>query len=270
MMSRFVYMILFAAAICAAVSGAAWAQMDGPGPGDDGGPGGPPPGGEGGPGGPPPGGEGMLGPGQHGLLGLLRNEKVQKELNLTDEQKKNIEKLSQEMRPQRPGKPGERPSEEPSKERPDRDAMRKKMDERMQQIEKKLADILKSEQLARLKQIQLQVSGVAALSTPEVVKALELTDTQQKKLTAISDRVRQQMFQQGGDRPHRRNAKSSGAMEKMRKIQKDAMTKALQVLTADQRRKFEELKGQKCDLDLSSLNRPRERRDPPPRGEGGW
>ena len=54
-----------------------------------------------------------------------------------------------------------------------------KMQAMQEDMLKKLGEILLPKQLERLKQIQLQVEGAMALSNPDVVKALNITDDQQ-------------------------------------------------------------------------------------------
>lgn len=62
------------------------------------------------------------------------------------------------------------------------------MQEPMAEAEKKLAEILSDKQLARLKQIALQLQGVRALLTSEEAKKLELTEEQREKIQRLSRR----------------------------------------------------------------------------------
>jgi Spy/CpxP family protein refolding chaperone len=191
-----------------------------------------------------------MGPGMFpgGGLMLLRLEQVQKELNLSDEQKQKIKEL-------RPGRPsdGQRPSPE-------------EMQTRMEQMRKKVAEILKPEQLARLKQIELQVQGAAALGNPEIVKTLAITDDQRAKLKTIGDEAGEKARKIFGSMrdlsPEERDAKRTENQGKMREIAKDAMEKSLAVLTPEQREKFEKMKGKKIDIDFSALRRRPERSAP--------
>ncbi len=197
-------------------------------------------------------GRGMMGPGG-GMFVLLRLEQVQKELNLSDEQKEKIKELAKEMMPGRPSE-GQAPSPE------DRRAM-------MEKVQKKLAEILKPEQLERLKQIQLQAQGAAALGNPEVVKTLGITDDQRAKLKTLRDEAdgkRRELIGSMRDlsREERRE-KMAENQEKIRQIQKELMEKALAVLTPEQREKFEKLQGKKIDLDFSALMRQRPERPAP-------
>ena len=132
-----------------------------------------------------------------------------------------------------------------------------------EKAQKEIAEILKPEQLQRLKQIEIQVLGAAALMTPEVVKALNITDDQQAKLKTIHYEAvgkRQELMGslQGLSREEMM-AKRAESREKLRQIEKETLEKALAALTPEQREKFEKLKGKKLEVDLSTLL---------PRGQG--
>ena len=57
---------------------------------------------------------------------------------------------------------------------------------------KTLGQILTPQQIERLKQIKLQAAGAAALSIPEVAKALALTEEQREKLKTLAGGVPRQ------------------------------------------------------------------------------
>jgi Spy/CpxP family protein refolding chaperone len=194
-----------------------------------------------------------------GLLGLLRLEQVQKELNLSDQQKEKLKGLGREARPERPADGGDLTPEERQQKL---DEFRKKARERMEKIEKRLAEILKPEQLERLKQIRLQATGAAALADPQVVKALGITDDQRAKLKKLYDGAGEKRRELRGSMrdlsPDEREAKRAENQKKIRQIEKELMDKALEVLTPEQREKFEKMKGKKFDLDFSALVPPRQ------------
>src|SRR5947209_1574617 len=108
------------------------------------------------------GGPGMFGGGGPGQM--LRNKSVQKELNLTDEQIKKAETTAKEVN---------------DKHQSDREALRdlegqEQFQKRMElnrtineETYKALADVLKPEQVKRLKQIQLQRQGTFAFTIPD-------------------------------------------------------------------------------------------------------
>jgi hypothetical protein len=115
---------------------------------------------------------------------------------------------------------------------------------------KTLGKILTPQQIQRLKQIKLQASGAAALSTAEVAKALALTGEQREKLKTLQAEYH--------DKTH---TAVQGAKKKdykqVRAIMADMRAKhleaAVQVLTPPQRKKFEKMKGPKVNMDLSKL-----------------
>ena len=145
-----------------------------------GGPGGP---GAFGPGGPGGAGAGFFGGGGRGIgaAGLLRNDKVQEELKLTDDQKSDVQKAGDTVR---------------AKYKDDMDKARSGMDfQKMgelakaqgEDMEKAVAGVLKPEQSKRLKQIEVQAAGLAAFSMDDVQSALKLTDAQKKDAKDATD-----------------------------------------------------------------------------------
>jgi Spy/CpxP family protein refolding chaperone len=201
-------------------------------------------------------GRGMMEPGGN-VLGLLRMEKVQKELKLSDEQKEKIGELAKEMRP---GRPADGDSLTPEERRAKMDELRKKAREK---VEKRLAEILKPEQLERMKQIHVQAMGAAALGNSDVVKALGITDDQRGKLKTLRDEAGEKGRELFGSMrdlsPEEQKAKMSENHKKMREIAGELMEKSLAVLTPEQREKFEKMKGKKFDMDFSAPQPPRER-----------
>jgi Spy/CpxP family protein refolding chaperone len=169
------------------------------------------------------GGRGMGGSGLG--VSLLLMDKVQKELQLSDEQKGKLLMLGMQM--QQGGNRGN--------------------------VEKQLMSILRPEQLQRLKEIRLQIDGPAALTTsPELAKELELTAEQLAKLKTLQGPNRDKMRESLQGTPEQRHAK-------MLELRKEAMDKALEVLTSEQQEKFEKMQGKKVDLEL-----------PKPGPQGGW
>ncbi len=211
-----------------------------------GGPGGFGPGGFGGgfgPGGP---GGGAFGPGggpgrAFGVGGLLRNDKVQEELKLTDDQKSDVQKAGDTVR---------------AKYKDDMDKARADMDfakmgelqkSQNEDLEKALAGVLKADQSKRLKQIQVQAAGLAAFSLDDVQSALKLTDAQKKEIKDAAEGLQkdtQDAFQGAqGDRE-----KMADAMKKVQTLRSDAMDKIVKGLTDDQKKTWKDLTGDKFEL----------------------
>lgn len=241
-----------------------------------------------------PGGGGFFfggGGGGMSRLMLLGISEVQKELELADEQVKEIQKMQEELRarfrpPGGPGGPGgdgrrgrgnnERREGEPggadrtsrpipadwyfvqAQQQPDqgrgRGGFGQLTDEQRAEFEKrrleqareekaKLADILLPHQVERLTQIFVQVAGVEALRDEDIAKELEMSDAQSAKVAevrranqeAMGEQMRELFGGGGGDR--------DAARAKMEEIRKANDAKVLAVLSPQQQKKFEEMKG---------------------------
>jgi hypothetical protein len=188
------------------------------------------------------------GPGSFGAFGagigsdptiLLSLEPVQKELEISEEQKAELTKLSNdganlfaEFR------------------NLSRDERNKKMEERTAANKKRVAEILLPPQTGRLDEISIQLAGAGALDRPDVAEKLKLTDAQKKSLADLAtesrDKIRDSMRAGGPMDP-------TQMQEKMSAMNKERKEKATAVLTKDQREKFESMQGQKFELDLSLM-----------------
>lgn len=165
------------------------------------------------------------------LLGLLGQKPVQEDLKLTDDQVKKVDEQVEKQREVfaalRDLSPKERQKEAATQ---------------AEASKKSLSEILKEDQLKRLKQISLQQRGGQALADPEVASALNLTTEQKDRITAIQDGVQSQMrelFQAGA---------AGGDREELQKKGQELRTatdqKILAVLTDAQQAKLKELKGE--------------------------
>ncbi|HEY7427291.1 MAG TPA: hypothetical protein VH682_23860 [Gemmataceae bacterium] len=166
---------------------------------------------------------------------LLQNEGVQKELNITDEQKTKLKEAIEKVR-------------EDNKDiiakgfqnitREDREKLAKATNEAV-------GKVLDEKQVKRFKQIQIQTQGAVAFQNPQVQSALKLTDDQKDKIKKISDESREKMrelFQGGGNREE--NAK------KFAELRKETMEKAIGVLTNDQKKTWKDLTGKPFEVRL--------------------
>jgi hypothetical protein len=201
-----------------------------------------PPGGTGGFG--PPGGFGGgfgFGPGRGGTGALLRMDKVQEELKISDSQKTDIKAASDKVQ--------EKYKDDMDKARADMDFQKMQELGRQQNedLEKALGTVLKPDQSKRLKQIQVQVAGLQAFSRDDVQSALKLTDAQKKDVKDTVDGVQkdiQEAFQGAfGDRD-----KMAEAQKKVQTLRTDAMDKIVRGLTDDQKKTWKDLNGEKFDL----------------------
>ena len=238
-------MLAAALAVVAMISASSMAQPPGPPPGRGG-----PPGEFGGRGFP-----GRGGPGG-GMGGLLRMQEVRDELGLVEDQMTDLQALGEEMRDRFRSEMGN--MRERMRDPEFRDEMRARMEEIRGEAEERLAETLTTEQLARLRQInlqqQMQRGGPGALMNPEVSEALGITDTQREQLRERGQKIRSEME------------------AKMRELRNSAHEQMLEVLTTEQRTKLQEMMGEKFDLperDRFGRGGPRGRDGEGRRGRGG-
>lgn len=180
-----------------------------------------------------PGGRGG-GPGGRGgppsMARLAMIDKVQDELKLTDEQKTKIEKINADFR------------KEMSGDRPDPEKMKKMRDG----LTDKLKEVLNADQQKRLMGIFIQVMGSGAVMDPAVGKEIDLTDEQKDKL---HEAIGPPPEGRGG-----REGRGGGESFQERRAKMDKEIAA--VLTPEQQKKLESLKGEKVDIDMSALRGP--------------
>ncbi len=217
-------------------------------------------GGGGGRGGAPGGfpGRGPGGPGGFGGFGgrpgggdmtmaLLRVDEVQKELEVSPDQKEALEKLAEKARSERPDFGNFRDMSEA-----DRTAafekMRKQSDEMTAMVRE---EVLLPNQVERIDEIALQVRGVQALEDEEVAKKLTITADQKAKFASIREAQgakMREMFQGGG-------GQGGFDREAFGKLREDMEKDMLAVLNTDQQKKFEEMKGEKFDMPEGAMGR---------------
>jgi hypothetical protein len=200
-------------------------------------------------------------------MGLLGVEEVRAEIELTAEQQDQVRKAAEAARSNRPR--GERPNfQEMSEQQREQffAEMRERAEKRAAEDKKTLADILVPPQLERLDQIALQIQGVGALANAEVAEKIGLDDEQiktiQTELQEAMNGMREKMREMfaGGDR--------EGMREKVESLRKELDTQVLAKLTDEQRKRFEELKGEPFEMPAGML-RGGGRGGPGGRGAGG-
>jgi Spy/CpxP family protein refolding chaperone len=196
----------------------------------------------GGPGGPPGGPGNFFGGG--GIAGILQMPEVQKEVELTDDQKTELGKLRDEVREQMRTQMQDSFNGMRDMSDADRQArfeqIRTQMETIRKDVEGKLQKVLLPNQFDRLKQIDLQSriqrEGATALSQGELADQLGLTDAQREQLQQKSEQVQQDL------------------QAKIRQLRLDARSQLLEVLTAEQRTKLEALMGTQFDLPEPNFN----------------
>jgi hypothetical protein len=219
------------------------------------------------------GGRGGGGFGGGGVTFLISNKSVQEELKLSEDDAKKANDAADEVAKKHAddSKGLDRMKEED----------RAKLAEIRQTISKEelsaVLAILKPDQAKRLQEIRLQQSlrntGPAALLGADLQTSLKLDDGQKEKIKAIADdftKERQQVMQEagfggrrgaggggggggGGGRPD--PAKREEAMKKVEGLNKESMTKVLALLSDDQKKTLDGLKGPAFEL---KIERPRD------------
>ena len=177
------------------------------------------------PGGGRQGGRGGRGGGEDSSGRLLRNEAVQKDLELSGDQIDLIEGLSQ-------GRGGDRESIMAEldglsgEERMEK--MREMRDRRTEEMKKELDDILLPHQMERLMQIANQASaqgGARSLMSGSIADKLGITEEQKERLREKAEELQKEMN------------------EKIAKLRAEMQDELMAELTADQRAQYQEMMG---------------------------
>jgi len=210
----------------------------------------------------------MMGGGRGGdpTLRLLTSPEVQKDLELVDDQVTQLKAIGEDVRA--------KVQKEFSGIRDlPRDQRRAKFAEMQAKIKpitdeaiKKVQEVLLPHQVDRLKELSIQVRGVAALADAKVQEDLGLSADQKTKLTKIQEGAQTSIraLFDGMDNldADARRAKFAENREKVQKMIKDASDEALNVLSTDQKDKLEKMKGKI----LPNITYPQQQRGGPQRG----
>ncbi len=175
---------------------------------------------------------------------LLSIEPVQKELDLSADQKTQVQKLADDSRQARQDlfQSGAAPEE-----------MQTKMQDMAKANKKKADEILLAPQRDRLDQISIQFAiqtqGPGAFTRQDIVDKLGLTAEQKDKIQALADDMQQKImgiFQDAaGD--------FQAAQEKVTKLRDEQKDKAMELLTADQKTKLTALTGKEFKIDPMAM-----------------
>jgi hypothetical protein len=171
------------------------------------------------------GGQGGPGFGGNNPLNLLNNSAVKKELDLTEDQMKQVPEA----------------------------------------LMKALADVLKPEQLKRLKQIQLQQRGLTgAIQDPAIQSQLKFTGEQKEGLKIIIDDANKEIKQI--QEAARENKDFKATFEKTAAVRKERDERLTAVLNADQKKAWEAMIGETFEMPRPTFgggfgNRPPQKKD---------
>jgi len=177
---------------------------------------------------------------------LLGMAEVQKELNVTDEQKPKVDDLVGELREDAQSAmsgidfQGLRDMSEEDRAKAMAE-IRTKTDELNKQSQGKIVKVLDEKQVKRLNQLVIQRDGPAAFTRAEVLTKLALTDDQKAQIKKIQDAVtaNRPTFNFADATPEERQAFFTKMQESRAKELKDV----LGVLTSDQMKAWSDLTG---------------------------
>ena len=181
---------------------------------------------------------------------LLSSESVQKELALTDDQKVRLQKLRDDQESGHPFFGGIRGLSQAD--------IQKKLDEHAKGTRAKIAKILDQQQMKRLNELNIQLAGVAALAFDDVATKLELTDEQKNQLKSVADESRRRLTAlfPANEEQLRDAQKRQERQQQQTEIANERKSKALAILTEEQKVKFEKMQGEKFDVStIKPVNR---------------
>jgi hypothetical protein len=205
---------------------------------------------------PRPGGGGFGGAGGFGGFGgfggqslkttLISNKALQDELKISDELKEKFTKFQEAQLAefQKLATLGQ-----------DDDDQIARLKSQIKVIEdrKELLKGLSAEQTKRLDQIDRQRMGLGAFSNEKIAKDLKISDDQKDKFKTINEELQKdtrELFQAGF---------GADTQKKIQSLREEALDKCVELLTADQRKQWKEMLGEKFDLAKLQTPRPMRR-----------
>lgn len=201
-------------------------------------------------------------------LRLLGLPEVQKELDLMEDQIAKLKSVDDAYRQKRQKEFGDLRGLPEDQRRAKFAELMEKRKAWNEQAIKEVQEILLPPQFDRLHEISIQVRGISALADPKVQDELGLSEQQKTKLKELRDSVETQMramFEgMRGLSDEQRRTRMNEGREKMEKLRKDVQDQTVAILSAEQRDKFEQMKGKKIDVQM-----PRGFGGPPGGGPGG-
>jgi len=192
-----------------------------------------------------PGGRGLgFGPGGGGITQVIGNPAVHEELQLSNEQSETLQTLTQEIRQSMFQNFQELQELEPQ-ERAAR--FREIQEANEKRVREELQSVLDEEQIARVHQIALQISGVRAFASPEVQEKLGLSEDQKLQMeqvaTELTRETRELMANARGNPGAGRQV-----FQQVRELQETAMNQALKALTEEQRSTWNAMIGEPFEM----------------------
>lgn len=113
----------------------------------------------------------------------------------------------------------------------------------------RIRNVLTTDQYQRVKQVAWQSAGYIALTDPEIVEALKLTEAQQEKFGALVEEKLLSTWKEMSAARTSGKAPVGGQAAAFKEKHKDYTMRAIDLLTDDQRKRLTELTGEPFDLD---------------------
>ena len=189
---------------------------------------------------------------------LLRRPDVQKDIKLTDEQKTKLEAMQEEMAAARRarfeglrvsrGDGGSATQGERRRGNFDRTAMLAEMEKAQKEANIKIQAILTPQQWSRLGEIKIQLAGARAIMDKDIEKKLGLKASQKLQIDKLNTSLQEANGQ------IRQNARANGVemadmMAEIEKNNKYFESELAKILTAEQSKLLDEMKGEPFEAD---------------------
>jgi hypothetical protein len=186
-------------------------------------------------------------------LALIQSDAFKKELNITAEQSAKLLEVQNELKSKVSKKNASLGDLKGLDAKAKEDKLKtaaKELETETKSSREKIGQILKPEQTKRMKEIFLQIYGWGPLTRNDFQAELKLTPEQTKLMDTINDQMAASMrtsWETPSD-PTKLESILSANRKKMDAIMKSSNAKALELLTADQKKTLETLKGKKFEF----------------------
>jgi hypothetical protein len=179
----------------------------------------------------------------HPTVALAQLDEVQAELMLNDEQQEQVVNLNRQLNEERMSLFQNAAG--------DRAKIREGIAKLNQEFADKFAEQLDESQRQRVREIYVQVNGLLVLQDKAIAESLDLTDEQLDKLEQARDAIRDEFMNAG-----LRDLGEEEAAKKVDELIKSRDEKLLAILTDQQRTQFEDMKGEKLEVDVTQMPGP--------------
>jgi hypothetical protein len=189
-------------------------------------------------------------------LAILQSDQMKKELGLTDDQVSQLKTVQTELQATMKEKTSGVDFKELAKDDAKLKAFYADLDKDIQASREKVNGILKPEQVKRVREISLQLYGFGVLTLADVSQDLKITPEQQTKMDTLRKDLVTKMkaaWEVPSGSAQEQQQVIANNRKKMDQILEENNQQALAVLTDEQKKTLETLKGEKFDLDLSAL-----------------